>query len=258
MQRPIYMLRGAHGYCVASVLALAVLFGCRDGANPVADLDVDLAEGKGAVGSVGPVAPDPISPAARIEVPGDHPGNPFYAMIFNGLDRDSPHFFFPHDGGWGAAIFERELACVPPDFNLLEEFDFTPAFPGGPPRPFLCPLTVEGFSIWHNPPNPLPQDPGPIQVTNKGLGAVPVVFAPWDAIEQAMSDDVLTLPELQNLPSAAVGTAHHLQAVYVNGPPPEDRLMNKLVAHGTLPDGRTFQIKANESQAGTRYRIDVR
>jgi hypothetical protein len=201
---------------------------------------------------------DPPTEASRLAVPGDHPGNPFYALIFNGLEPESPHFFFPHDEGWGAAAFERELWCVPSDFNLLEEFDFTPAFPGGPPRPFLCPLTVEGFHIWDNPPSPLPVDPGPIMVLSRGLGAVPVVFAHWPELVAAMADGVLTLPELLALPSAIVGTADRFSAQYVNGPPPDDRLMNMLTAHGDLPDGRSFRVQATESQADTRYRIEIR
>jgi hypothetical protein len=69
---------------------------------------------------------------------------------------------------------------------------------------------------------------------------------------------VLTLPELLALPSAMVGSADRLTALYVNGPPPEDRPMNELSASGTLPDGRAFRIHANESMGGTGYRIDIR
>lgn len=191
-------------------------------------------------------------------MPEDHPGNPFYALIFNGLDPEAPHFFFPHSNGWGAAAFERKLGCVPPDFNLLLEFDFTPAFPGGPPRPFLCDLTVRGFQVWHNPPDPIAVDPGPVFITSVGLGDVPVVFARWDEIEDAMADAVLTLPELLALPSAIVGSADHFVALYVNGPAPDDHLMNKLSAHGSLPDGRSFRVHAEESAAGTRYQVELR
>lgn len=95
-------------------------------------------------------------------------------------------------------------------------------------------------------------------VMSKGLGAVPVVFAHWSEIETAMADMVLTLPELLALPSAIVGSADRLTALYVNGPRPEDRLMNKLSASGSLPDGRSFRIHANESAGGTGYRIDIR
>lgn len=204
--------------------------------------------------------PGPLEPqhAVHLNVPGEHPGNPFYALIFNGLEPESPHFSFPHSDGWGAAAFERELHCVPPDFNLLLEFDFTPAFPGGPPRPFLCDLTVEGYQVWENAPDPLPVDPGPIFVQTRGLGAVPVILARWEEITDAMADGVLTLPELLALPSAVEGSADHFVALYVNGPPPDDRLLNKLSASGSLPDGRHFRIHASESQGGTRYRVDIR
>lgn len=211
--------------------------------------------------ATGPAEPlDVVDPVfgVRLEVPEDQPGNPFYALIFNGLEPDGPHFFFPHDDTWGAAIFERELWCVPPAFNLLEEFDFTPAFPGGPPRPFLCPLTVSGFQVWDRPPTTFPVVGGPVMVMSTGLGAVPVVFVHWSEIDAAMEDMVLTLPELLALPSAIVTTADHFIAQYVNGPAPADRLMNKLTANGQLPDGRSFRIQANESQAGTGYHIDIR
>lgn len=211
-----------------------------------------------------PVALDPESTqmgplhSVHLDVPDEHPGNPFYALIFNGLAPESPDFFFPHSDGWGAAAFERQPECVPPDFNLLLEFDFTPAFPGGPPRPFLCELTVEGFQLWENRPDPLPVDPGPIFVQSRGLGAVPIVFARWSEITDAMADGILTLPELLGLPSAMVGSADRFVALYVNGPPPDDRLMNTLSASGSLPDGRAFRVHANESAAGTRYSVEIR
>lgn len=210
-----------------------------------------------------PLMPEPAaalrfqSSTVRLEVPADHPGNPFYGLIFNGLTPESPDFFFPHSDEWGAAMFERELGCVPPDFNLLEEFDFTPAFPGGPPRPFLCTLTVDGFQIWEEAPGSGPVDGGPIFVRSQGLGNVPVVFARWSEIEAAMSDLVLTLPELLDLPSAMIGSADHFVATYANGPPPDDRLLNKVTASGTLPDGREFRIMGNESEASTHYKVEI-
>jgi hypothetical protein len=58
------------------------------------------------------------------------------------LDDGSPYFF--HDDQWAAFVFLRLPSCVPADFNLLDQADFTPAFPGGPPRVFGCALTVDG------------------------------------------------------------------------------------------------------------------
>lgn len=108
------------------------------------------------------------SGSVQLEVPAEHPGNPLYALIFNGLTSESPHF-----------------------------------------------------------------------------------------LDAAMSDLVLTLQELLDLPSAMVGSADRFVATYVNGPPPDDRLLNKLSANGTLPDGREFRISANEREGGTRYRVKV-
>jgi hypothetical protein len=229
---------------LALLVPLLGFAACGDGTEPIAP-DSSL-------------APDEPRLAVRLDVPEDHPGNPFYALLFNGLLPESPHFFFPHANGWGAVAFERELGCVPPDFNLLLEFDFTPAFPGGPPRAFLCTLTVEGFQLWHDPPDPPTADASPIFILSRGLGDVPVVFARWDEIQAAMADAVLTLPELLALPSAMVGSADHFVALYVNGPAPDNRLMNRLSASGDLPDGRTFRVSAVESNAGTRYQVQLR
>jgi hypothetical protein len=229
---------------LAWLIPLLGFAACGDGTEPIAPES-----------SLRPGEPQP---ATQLNVPEDHPGNPFYALLFNGLTPDSPHFFFPHANGWGAVAFERELGCVPPDFNLLLEFDFTPAFPGGPPRSMLCTLTVEGVQVWHNPPDPITVDPGPIFIMSRGLGDVPVVFARWDEIEAAMADAVLTLPELLALPSAMVGSADHFVALYVNGPAPDDRLMNRLSASGTLPDGRAFRVLAVERPAGTDYQVEFR
>ncbi len=52
-------------------------------------------------------------------------------------------------------------------------------------------------------------------------------------------------------------TADHFFAEYVNGTF-DDRLMNKVSASGTLPDGRSFRVFANESQARTSYQVVIR
>lgn len=208
-----------------------------------------------------PAAPDDLRPTlgVQLEVPEEHPGNPFYSPIH----RNPGSFLFPRTEAWGAAPFERQLSCVPPDFNLLTLFDFTPAFPGGPPRVFRCTLTVEGFNVWEN--GPAPVDPGPVMVQSRGLGAVPVVVARWNEIEAAMSDGVLTLPELLDLPSAMVGVADTYVANYVNGPLPLGFVMHKIVASGTLPNGRSFRVHVNSTclelpcaEGEVRYQIDIR
>jgi hypothetical protein len=82
------------------------------------------------------------------------------------------------DGQWVAIPFWRNPACVPPDFNLLNLFD-------PPPRPFNCPLTVDGFAIWKNGPA---IDPGPELAHFRGLGSVPVWFVRWSDLQAAVAD----------------------------------------------------------------------
>src|SRR5512132_3289719 len=82
----------------------------------------------------------------RTPIPPD-PGDPAYSYL--GRNQDG-WAFFANNGVWVAFWFIRDPNFIPADFNLLDTTDFSPAFPGGPPRPFLCPNTVKGFAIWRN------------------------------------------------------------------------------------------------------------
>ena len=72
---------------------------------------------------------------------------------------------------WAAIPFVRQPACVPAEFNLLDGLDFTPAFPGGPPRSFFCDLTVEGPAVFKNGPPPI--DFAPVMPSAPGPGCCP-------------------------------------------------------------------------------------
>ena len=137
----------------------------------------------------------------RTEVPPD-PGPPIYSFVQRLLDG-SPYFI--HDNQWAAVLFLRDPNCVPPTFNLLDLVDSTPAFPGGPPQPFLCALTASGFAIWNNGPPPI--DFVPIQDHMQGLGQVPAWFVSRADMEAAVADDNLTVPELLAIPSLVKGYA---------------------------------------------------
>lgn len=92
-----------------------------------------------------------------------------------------------------------------------------------------------------------------------GLGAVPVVFAAWSEIEAAIADDVLTLPELLDLPSAMVGLADHYKETVVSGSLPSGQVAFRLNARGVLPDGRRFQlVYVDEASVARLTRIAVR
>jgi hypothetical protein len=165
--------------------------------------------------------------------PGDTPGPPIYANISDG--------FLPHTDDLAVVFFYRSPACVPADFNLLDYLDFTPAFQGGPPRPFLCELQIEGSALWHS-----LDDPAPALQFLHGQGAVPTWFVAWPELEAAAADGVLTISELAALPSLQVGEAVSFLETIRNGVPPQRGGSEEVVATGALIDGRSFVVHINE------------
>ena len=158
------------------------------------------------------------SAAVNVSFPGESPGIPAYARI--GPDAI-------HTDEWAAVPFYRLPDCVPGDFNLLRFMDA--------PRAFGCPLTVEGHEVWELGPG---QEPAPKQVVTMGTG-VPIWFALWSELQAAMSDGVLTIGEFSGMESLLMGTADVYREVLRPG---ELLVVN---AHGTLNDGRSFQVHAH-------------
>jgi hypothetical protein len=186
------------------------------------------------VDPVQPTVPPSITPQASalvLKFPGQSQGAPFYAISGNGG-------FIPNDGTWAAIPFHRDLGCVPSGANLL-----IVAIPDA----FFCDiLMVEGHEHWENGPG---IDLAPRQTVSKGRGAVPIVFAPWGAVQSAVADGTLTLPELLALPGSIVGTANvynETDIFGISGPLGAGRGMYKINARGSLSDGRSFRLNVNE------------
>jgi hypothetical protein len=157
--------------------------------------------------------------------PGESLGPPYYALFGRG--------FVPNDGGWAGIVFIRSPECVSLGFNLLDWFD--------PPAALSCQLRVEGDEWWHS-----LSEPPPFQSRERGLGAVPVYFVQLSELDAAMADDVLTITELQGLPSLLIGSASYLLQVVHNTNQPTNHGHETLVSRGTLQDGRTFEFRYNE------------
>jgi hypothetical protein len=117
----------------------------------------------------------------------EQPGGPFYANF--AAD------FMPTDGGTVGIAFVREPSYIPADFNLLLGSD--------PPAAFGCELTIHGKLWWHDPET----DPYPFQIRRWGNGAVPIYFVDEAELAAATQDGVLTIGELQALPSLLIGFA---------------------------------------------------
>ena len=126
----------------------------------------------------------------------ERPGPPFYANF--AAD------FIPTDDGIVGIAFIRDPSCIPTDFNLLVQFD--------PPAAFGCELTIEGKIWWHDPET----DPYPFQARRWGLGAVPIYFVDEAELAAATQDGVLTIGELQALPSLLIGFADSFLEVLHN------------------------------------------
>jgi len=180
-----------------------------------------------------------------IETIPPHPGPPWYANFYAG--------FIPTDDGIVAIAFIREPSCIPTDFNLLLLFDV--------PAAWGCELTVEGKLWWYDPET----DPFPFQERYYGLGAVPIYFVDEAELAAATQDGVLTIGELQALPSLLIGFADSfLEVLHNDNQGGAGKGHSVLNASGTiLQSGLPFyfhyteEIDADTGVRTLRVRIDI-
>ncbi len=142
--------------------------------------------------------------------------------------------FAVHDGERAAISFIRPTGLIPVGSNLLDA-DFSA---------LGKPMLVTGFALFRS-----AEDRVPIATEARGLGAVPVWFMRWEELRAAMLDGVLTIGELESLPSLLKGTArfYHEQN-HFHGVHRVSHLA--AVARGTLEDGRSFELQATEVRLG--------
>lgn len=144
-----------------------------------------------------------VQGAVRLEVPEENEP-PFYAMF--GYDPMIGDWWILHDEEWAAIPFYRSPAGVPPDFNLVSQYDV--------PRCFDCPLTIAGFEIWSvfDPTTQVPVSAhfsGPAQ----GYPFVAIYLVKYDELLTAVGDGELTIGELDALPSLKIGQATFFEEI---------------------------------------------
>lgn len=204
-----------------------LLTGCQSDSSTSADVTLDAGPASMAqIGSEGLV---------RKDIPDEDPGPPFYARVTSTLNQ------FFHADGWLAIPFYRDPGCLPPDFNMLELFDFP-----GPDGlgAFACPLLMRGFMLIE-PDAPLGTFPR--QVVLHGSG-VPFWFVDWNEFQAAAMDGEVTIGEL-----AALGPVTGLADRYHETlKPREGEHVIVIDARGTLEDGRTFQFSVMHLEDRTR------
>ena len=177
-----------------------------------------------------PAAPTEESAAEETELTrvesGDGP--PFYARF-----GENETF---GNGEWVAIVFYRDPNCVPDEFNLNQFFDF-PGETG--PGAFGCqPPTTDVVEYWAGEPG---SSPAPAVSEMTGRGAVPVWFFATADIDAAMADGVVTISELEGIPSRRVGSAatftEYLKPTQSNEAP-----LIQFMAEGALEDGGDFLV----------------
>lgn len=178
----------------------------------------------------------------RKTMPDEDPGPPFYARVTTLLSQ------FFHDAGWLAIPFYRPPECVPPEFEMLQLYDFPgPEGPGA----FRCPLLMEGFLLIE-PDAPLGTFPRQAVLWGD---AVPFWFVPWADFQAAAVDGAVSFAELRAMgPVAGVADRYHETLK-----PREGRHLIVIDAAGTLEDGRTFRFHVTHREHRTEaIQIDIR
>jgi hypothetical protein len=162
----------------------------------------------------------------RLSVPGDIEPLAYLSPAGPGFDPG-----VIQDGTWAAVPFYRSPECVPEDFNLMDWFD-------ADLDPADCPMVVEGFAI-------ISDSEGFPKSSQVSGDEVPVWFFEWSELEEAMGDGVLTIGEMESLPSLIKGTASMYEEE-LHFTPPHEVGHTSVAAHGTLEDGRSFKVLAIE------------
>jgi N-acetylneuraminic acid mutarotase len=127
-----------------------------------------------------------------LNAPGESPGGPWYADI----GRD----FIPTDGAQVAIVFMRDPAHIRPEFNLLDMVDI--------PAAFECPFLLRGQEWWHE---PFVDFPFKVEYGLENDGSVPVYFVDLAELDNEITDDQLTLGELEAFSSLRVGQATYIK-----------------------------------------------
>ena len=172
-------------------------------------------------------------------VPADDSGPPFYTPVFIG-GAAPPSGFVPSDGEWAGIHWYRDPDCVPPGFNLIKVYN--------PPVAFGCRLTIRG-EVWRHEPGDLI----PFQEHYTESRSVPIYFVRFSDLSAAAGDGVLTIGELQGLPSLLVGHASEYRSVIHNSNQASSHGHETLTARGQLTDGRSFHFHYDEKFIGGQH-----
>lgn len=175
----------------------------------------------------------------ELAFPADDPGPPFYARIaVLGPDK-----LIMESNGTIVIPMMRDVQCIDPEFNLLDLYHV--------PNGFFCPLTLSGKGLIE--PN-TPMGTFPVIAYGGGTN-MPVWFVDSAPLLNAISDGVLTLPELEAL-SPRKGVASRYEEY--NKPRTEEDYLLVIESEGTIPGtNQRFEYKVI-SRTKARQDVELR
>jgi hypothetical protein len=212
-----------------AAVSLALMFAACSGDTPVRPdaLQPALSRTLAAPTTAASSASGPVV----LDVPSQSPGAPVYAYIAG--------FFMNTDGNWVAIEIVRARRCIPEGFNLLRFADN--------PAAFGCTSLIGGREWWY------PEDldvlpngpwsripPFPFEARLTGLSGMLIYFVKLTELDAAISDGILTIVELERLPSLLVGLVDSYLQVQHNSNQGQAPGHSDTIARGTLRDGRSF------------------
>lgn len=176
--------------------------------------------------------PLPHLALARLDVPVESPGLPYYVRLSPGGD----FWALPSNDQWSVIVFLRDQDCIPLDFNLAEGFHLP-----GPDGlgAFGCKPLHEGFDLRFTSLD-MSTPPDYIFTRNSTLD-LPIWFVATPELMALLDRGFVYIDEIEALPSRVSGRAWHMEEqVMPFGTNPEATL--RMTASGRLDTGGQFSF----------------
>ena len=176
--------------------------------------------------------PLPHLALARLDVPVESPGLPYYTR----LSRSGDGWVVPANAEWSAIVIYRDPDCIPTSFDLGNGIDLP-----GPqgPGPFGCKPFFEGFDLRFSTLDPtLPPD---YIFMRNSTHDFPIWFVATQELQPLLDRGFIFIDEIEALPSRVAGRAWQWEEQIVPfGFNPQASI--RMTARGSLETGGQFSF----------------
>lgn len=176
--------------------------------------------------------PLPHLALARVNVPVEGPGLPYYAR----LSRSGDSWVMPRNEAWSVLVFYRDPQCIPDNFDLTQGVHF----PGPDGLGAIgCRPLFEGFDLRFSTLDPMM--PPDYSYMRNGTLDLPIWFIDTAELDALLERGFVYLPEIAALPSRVSGRAWQFEEqIQPLGANPEPSV--RISASGRLDDGGRFSF----------------